>query len=78
MSKDKDPRSPLQEIQPHKGAAMYVWRKRLVIGLLAAFGLTLGLLLTQDQNGEASVLQQHTMNWIILNYAGLVIWLLSG
>ena len=54
---------------------MYVWRKRLVIGLLAAFGLTLGLLLTQDQNGEASVLQQHTMNWIILNYTGLVIWL---
>ena len=54
---------------------MYVWSKRLVIGLLAAFGLALGLLLIQDQDGEASVLQQHTMNWIILNYAGLVIWL---
>ena len=54
---------------------MYVWSKRLVIGLLAAFGLALGLLLIQDQDGEASVLQQHTMNWIILNYTGLVIWL---
>ena len=37
---------------------MYVWSKRLVIGLLAAFGLALGLLLIQDQDGEASVLQQ--------------------
>jgi hypothetical protein len=54
---------------------MYVWSKRLIIGLLAAFGLALGLLLIQDQDGEASVLQQHMMHWIILNYAGLVIWL---
>lgn len=54
---------------------MYVWSKPLVIGLLVAFGLALGLLLTQGQDEEDGVLQKHMVHWIILNYAGLLIWL---
>jgi cytochrome bd-type quinol oxidase subunit 2 len=53
---------------------MYVWSKRLVIGLLAAFVLVLGLFLTQGEVGEESVLKTHTTRWITLNYVGLVIW----
>ena len=54
---------------------MYVWSKRLVIGLLAAFVLVLAVFLTQDQLGEESSLKMHTAWWIILNYAGLVLWI---
>lgn len=53
---------------------MYVWSKRLVIGLLAAFVLALVVFLTQGQQGEASALKIHTTTWIILNYVGLVLW----
>src|ERR1700704_5451195 len=53
---------------------MYVWSKRLVIGLLAAFVLALVVFLTQGQQGEASALKMHTAWWIILNYVGLVLW----
>jgi hypothetical protein len=53
---------------------MYVWSKRLVIGLLAAFVLALVVFLTQGQQDEASALKIHTTNWIILNYVGLVLW----
>ena len=38
---------------------MYVWSKRLVIGLLAVFVLALVVFLTQGQQGEASVLKIH-------------------
>ena len=54
---------------------MYVWSKRLVIGLLAAFVLMLGLFLTQGQVGEESILKFLTTRWIILNYVGLVLWI---
>jgi hypothetical protein len=54
---------------------MYVWSKRLVIGLLIAFGLALGVFLTQGHDGEDGVLQKQMVPWIILNYAGLLIWL---
>jgi cytochrome bd-type quinol oxidase subunit 2 len=54
---------------------MYVWSKRLVIGLLAAFVLMLAVFLTQDQLGEQSSLKTHTAWWIILNYVGLVLWI---
>ena len=54
---------------------MYVWSKRLVIGLLAAFVLVLAVFLTQDQLGEESSLKMHTAWWIILNYVGLVLWI---
>lgn len=53
---------------------MYVWSKRLVIGLLAAFVLMLAVFLTQDQLGEGAALNMHTTWWITLNYVGLVLW----
>ena len=53
---------------------MYVWSKRLVIGLLATFVLALTVLLTQGQMGEESSLTIHAARWIILNYVGLVLW----
>lgn len=53
---------------------MYVWSKRLVIGLLAVFVLALVVFLTQGQQGEASALKIHATSWIILNYVGLVLW----
>lgn len=54
---------------------MYVWSKRLVIGLLAVFGIALGVSLTQIQAGEDEALHQHAIHWVVLNYAGLMIWL---
>ena len=54
---------------------MYVWSKRLVIGLLAAFVLGLVVFLAQGQLEEQSALNRHMTHWIILNYAGLVPWI---
>lgn len=54
---------------------MYVWSKRLVIGLLAAFMLLLLLFLAQRPGAETSLLKMHTTFWVTLNYAGLVIWI---
>jgi hypothetical protein len=48
---------------------MYVWSKRLVIGLLAAFVLMLVVFLIQGRLNEGSALNMHTTWWIILNYA---------
>lgn len=53
---------------------MYVWSKRLVMGLLAVFVLVLAVILTQGQMGEESSLTRHTTQWITLNYVGLVLW----
>ena len=53
---------------------MYVWSKRLVIGLLAAFVLVLVVFLTQGQLDEESTLKIQTTRWITLNYVGLVLW----
>ncbi|MBM4133481.1 MAG: hypothetical protein FJ245_06910 [Nitrospira sp.] len=53
---------------------MYVWSKRLVIGLLAAFGLLLVMFVIEGQAGGASGLKMHTIRWITLNYAGLALW----
>ena len=53
---------------------MYVWSKRLVIGLLASFVLVLIMFLPQGQLDEESALKMHTTRWIILNYVGLVLW----
>ncbi|MEW6543308.1 MAG: hypothetical protein AB1411_06815 [Nitrospirota bacterium] len=53
---------------------MYVWSKRLVFGLLAAFVLLLLLFLAQRPPAEASLLKAHTTFWILLNFTGLVIW----
>jgi cytochrome bd-type quinol oxidase subunit 2 len=53
---------------------MYVWSKRLVIGLLAAFVLVLIVFLTQGQLDEESTMKMQTTRWITLNYVGLVLW----
>ena len=53
---------------------MYVWSKRLCFGLLAGFGLVLGLFLAEGSGSETSGLKIHTTRWITLNYVGLVIW----
>ena len=54
---------------------MYVWSKRLVIGLLAAFVLAFVVFLTQGQQGEERALNIHITSWIILNYVCLVLWI---
>ena len=54
---------------------MYVWSKRLVIGLLAVFVLVLAVFLTQGQVGEderADKVIRHAGSF--LNYVGLVLW----
>jgi hypothetical protein len=53
---------------------MYVWSKRLVIGLLAAFVLVLAVFSTEGSMAEESVLKMHTTRWITLNYVGLMLW----
>jgi hypothetical protein len=53
---------------------MYVWSKRLVIGLLAAFVLMLMVFLAQGQLDEGLAPNMHTAWWITLNYVGLVLW----
>lgn len=54
---------------------MYVWSKKIVVGLLAAFAILLGIFLVQGPDTAASHLKSHTTFWIALNYSGLVIWL---
>jgi len=55
---------------------MYLhWSKKMAIALLAGFGLLM-LVLWAVGGGEAgSVLKAHTTTWILLNYAGVIIWL---
>jgi hypothetical protein len=54
---------------------MYVWSKKIVMGLLAAFAILLGIFFLEGPGAAASHLKSHTTFWITLNYAGLVIWL---
>ncbi|MCP9439698.1 MAG: hypothetical protein NNA20_10985 [Nitrospira sp.] len=53
---------------------MYVWSKRLVIGILLGFLAMVGLFLVQSTGEETSALKVHTIQWITLNYIGLAIW----
>ncbi|MGH7184169.1 MAG: hypothetical protein ACREJN_19645 [Nitrospiraceae bacterium] len=53
---------------------MYVWSKRLVMVLLAAFVLLLVVFLAQGQLDEGTALKMDTTWWITLNYIGLVPW----
>jgi hypothetical protein len=53
---------------------MYVWSKRLVIGLLGAFILLVILFWLESPAIESSALKAHTTRWITLNYVGLVVW----
>ncbi|MGH7232210.1 MAG: hypothetical protein ACREJU_12740 [Nitrospiraceae bacterium] len=54
---------------------MYVWSKRLVIGVLAAFTILIAVFFFQGPGGETSALKPHMTRWILLNYIGLVIWI---
>jgi hypothetical protein len=60
---------------PRKGEPMYVWSKRLAIGLLMTFTILLGLFFFEGHADEASALKIHTTRWIILNYIGLLVWI---
>ena len=53
---------------------MYVWSKRIVIGLLAAFTILIALFVSQGVGDATSTLKVHTTRWILLNYVGLTIW----
>ncbi len=53
---------------------MYVWSKRIVIGLLSAFLVLFVIFLFAGPADGTSTLKMHTTRWITLNYAGLVIW----
>jgi hypothetical protein len=53
---------------------MYVWSKRLVVGLLTVFTILIALFWMPAPGSETSTLKAHTTRWIILNYAGLVMW----
>ena len=54
---------------------MYVWSKRLVIGLLAGFTILVAIFWIQGPETETTALKIHTTRWILLNYVGLVIWI---
>jgi hypothetical protein len=65
---------PRPTVKANEGGYMYVWSKRLVIGLLIAFTVFAAVFFIQTPVEEASALSIHTTRWILLNYAGLVIW----
>ncbi len=54
---------------------MYVWNKRLVIGLLIAFIVLEGIFFFMTGGGEGSQLNVRTTQWITANYVLLVIWI---
>lgn len=54
---------------------MFVWSKKLVTVLLAAFVVFLGLFLLQGPPDSTSGLKIHTTRWMALNYVGLLVWL---
>ena len=53
---------------------MYVWNKRIVIGLLTAFTILAALVFLQNPQ-DTIALKIHTTCWILLNYVGLLIWI---
>ena len=54
---------------------MYVWSKRLVIGLLAAFVLLEILFWVAAAGGGDSQLHIRTTHWLALNYFLLLLWI---
>ena len=53
---------------------MYVWSKRIVIGLLAAFAIFFMVSLVLIPSETTSNLKMHTTFWMVSNLYGLVIW----
>jgi len=54
---------------------MYVWSKRLVFGLLAAFVVLEGIFFFMTEGAADSQLHVRTIQWITVNYILLVIWI---
>jgi len=54
---------------------MYVWSKRLVIGLLLAFVLLESIFFLMTGGGSDSQLHVRTTQWITVNYILLGIWI---
>lgn len=54
---------------------MYVWSKRLVIGLLAAFVVLEILFWVVAEGGGDSQLHIRTTHWMALNYFLLLLWI---
>ena len=54
---------------------MYVWSKRLVIGLLVAFVMLEGIFFFMTEGAADSQLHVRTTQWITVNYILLVIWI---
>jgi cytochrome bd-type quinol oxidase subunit 2 len=54
---------------------MYVWSKRLVIGLLVALAILEGIFWFMTGRAETSHLYVRTTQWIIANYILLMIWI---
>lgn len=54
---------------------MFVWSKKLIAVLLSIFVLVLGIFLLQGTPERTSILTTHATQWIILNYACLLVWL---
>ena len=55
---------------------MYLhWSKKLAIGLLAAFAILMVLFVVLGGGEAISILKTHTTRWVLLNYAGLIIWI---
>ncbi len=54
---------------------MYVWSKRLVIGLLVAFVTLEGIAFLMTVGTAESQLNVRTTQWIMVNYILLVIWI---
>lgn len=54
---------------------MYVWSKRLVFGLLAAFVVLEGIFFFMTEGSADSQLHVRTIQWITVNYILLVIWI---
>ncbi len=54
---------------------MYVWSKRLVIGLLVAFVTLEGLFFFLNGGAADSQLHVRTTQWITVHYILLVIWI---
>jgi uncharacterized membrane protein len=53
---------------------MYVWSKKLAVGLLATFAILMIWFLVKGPEAGTSSLKIHTTRWITLNYIGLVVW----
>lgn len=54
---------------------MYVWSKRLVIGLVLALVMLEGMFILMTVGGEESQLHVRTTQWIMVNYVLLMIWI---